>query len=140
MQTDDYNGYFAKLWAWFCERFLNRSQPPHDFFMNDQNELSFGKKKEEDNDSLNSSGTFGGHKEKKSEKNEEELALKTLKLNIDEKSKLEKQQSSPSKSDIFNKSAVGDSQQNTDQQLLGHRNIPLNDSIEEELNNENTEN
>ena len=82
--------------------------------MNDQNELSFGKMKENDAESMRSSGTFGGGRNNKrkntdGEDGKEELALKTLSLNLDEKNKLEKQQSSPNKSDIFNKSAIGDS-------------------------------
>ena len=45
-----------------------------------------------------------------------ELALKTLKLNMNDSNKLIKQQSSPNQSDIFNKSAAaGDGNQATDQ-------------------------
>ena len=121
-QTDDYNGYFARLWAWFCERFLNRngSENANDFFTNDQNELSFGKKREGDEESMRSSGTFGGKFKKQDSDGEkdldgDQLALKTLKLNIDDKNKHDNQrENSPNKSDIFNKSAVGDNNQNTD--------------------------
>ena len=129
-QTDDFNGYFARFWAWFCDRFLNRrGEDPGDFFTNDQNELSFGKKREGDEESMRSSGTFGGPKknnkgdsESKQENKDKdkdkdmntELALKTLKLNMNDSNKLIKQQSSPNQSDIFNKSAAGVDYQATD--------------------------
>ena len=65
-QTDDKDGVLARIFAWLSGK---RSDDSNGFFNNfanqNKHELSFGKKKEDDEDidvEVQSSGTFGGKK------------------------------------------------------------------------------